>query len=156
MTRQDADWYLGQRAEALTMVLLTRREDLVIQQSRQDSGLDLVVEILRGDRPTGRVFGVQLKARTRPIVGEELPTEFRGGLVEQPFVTFPVCAFLFTMQDERGYYYWLNEPLLLDAVTPKLLHPELPRIRPLDTDSLDRIVSRVDQWYEALTTILAA
>ena len=60
-------WYIGERAEALARVYLTRRPDLLVKQEEADYGVDYIVEITKNNRPTRRIFGVLVKARIAPI-----------------------------------------------------------------------------------------
>lgn len=151
-------WYLGQRAEALAMVILTRRSDLKIQNlGGTDSELDLMVELTRDGRETGRRFGIQLKSRIDPVPEESARlAEWVSPTTPALPITFPVCAFLFTMRDEGAYYYWIAEPGVEDRSIPKLRRPTSPDLMPLDNPGLERLVTQVDRWYEALTVALAA
>lgn len=150
-------WYLGQRAEALAMVLLTARDDLRIRQVNDAHGLDLVVELIQDGRATGRVLGIQLLARVEPV---DIP----DGSADIPDIavldtlrnTFPVCGFLFTMRDEHAYYYWLSEPVIAEEQGPKLRQPSTVTLRPLNRESLGELLQAVNRWYEALTVALAA
>jgi hypothetical protein len=56
-------WYLDTRAEYLAIIHLSRRDDLVItkQPDAEEHGFDMLVSICQNQKPTGRVFGIQLK-----------------------------------------------------------------------------------------------
>jgi hypothetical protein len=62
---------------------------------------------------------------------------------------FPVCVFLYTMSDDRGYYRWVNEPVLRPRGKPTLRKPSVSEWNPLNDDELAHIVKAVDSWYAA-------
>lgn len=157
MTRAQP-WYIGERAEALARVYLTRRPDLLVKPEHKDYGVDYIVEIMKNSRPTRRAFGVQVKARVAPIVvgAESSRTTFRfvpdSWMAEIPF---PLCLFVFTMENDEGFYQWVVDPIITTD-GPKLhlnVHTELRR---LDDTALDHIVEQVNSWYDVLLKSLAA
>jgi hypothetical protein len=95
-------WYVGQRAEQLAILHLSRRDDLAITQfnSGQNYGLDLLVNICKNGKLTGRVFGVQIKARlSLRVISHGLldANEVKVNIGEIPIlkdIPFPVCLFL--------------------------------------------------------------
>jgi hypothetical protein len=153
-------WYVRQRAEALALVYLTRREDLVVRQEQKpDSGLDFIVEIVDHDRPTRRVFGIALTGTLASSVDEAGIVADAATVPHQPAVEqlpFPVCLFLFSVKDSRGFYKWLTEPLVTADGAPKLRLDVDGEFKKLDPKALGIIVTKVNQWYDALVTALAA
>lgn len=149
-------WYLGERAQALAYVYLTRRDDLRIQAPHHDThGIDLLVELLRSGRSSGRVFGVQLTAQVAPLLhpGARIPQPAEIAVDTFPF---PICLFFFTMQDNAGYYTWIAEPLIAESGQPRLRSGAGEPLATLDTSALEQIVARVQVWYDALAGELAA
>jgi hypothetical protein len=155
MSHHEKDWFLTERAQALAIVHLTRRDDLGISNAimAEDVGLDYLVTIKKGsDRPSIRKFGIVLRSAVGPTTEERLnkllqpamPGFLRGG--EYPY---PVCLFYFTMEDNQGYYTWIAEPLVTEGGRPQLLMRQEPDSRKLDRPALDAIVKRVDEWYDA-------
>lgn len=140
------------RAEDLAFVHLTRRDDLVVNRlASVNMGVDLLVTVTRGGAPTGRVFGVQVRAREAPVVdldalGANDPTEVRS-IADAPF---PLCQIVFTMRDDRGYVAWLKSPAPRPRRAPALEVATETDWSALDSDSLDGIVGAVDRWYDAL------
>ena len=57
-------WYIGLRSEALAIVYLTRRDDLIVSQPQAQGagGLDIIVTITKDGNSSGRMFGVELNA----------------------------------------------------------------------------------------------
>jgi len=111
--KQDLEDFINERAERLAIVYLTRRQDLMIERMTADYGLDFLVTILRDKMSTGRIFGVQVKGRDKAFQdrqqAEKLHSNEKTRLYLQD-VPFPVCLFLFTMEDDKGYYQWLKFP----------------------------------------------
>src|SRR2546423_9045969 len=107
--KNDKVWYIDQRAEALAFVYLTRRSDLLVHQQTGDYGYDFLVEIVRDQRATRRVFGVQVNARIDPIQNPKLFNLKHEARKELPF---PLCLFFFTMQTDQAFYTWITEPFI--------------------------------------------
>lgn len=153
-------WYVEQRATALALVYLTRRDDLVVRQEHErDYGLDFIVEIVDKDQPTRKVFGIQLKADTSITAEEAASDKFTSTLQDQQWLgklPFPVCLFLFSVKEGVGFYKWLTKPVVTADSTPKLQLNVTGEFNKLNTESLDTLVAEVNQWYDALVTTLAA
>ena len=151
-------WYIGERAEALARVYLTRRPDLLVKQEEADYGVDYIVEITKNNRPTRRIFGVLVKARIAPITvsaGDSLAAFHfmpEKWMVEIPF---PLCLFAFTMENDEGFYQWVVEPIVTDDGA-KLRQNIGKELSQLDNAALDRIVAQVNHWYDVLLKALAA
>lgn len=150
MTR-DMERFIAERAENLAVVCLTRRDDLLVSRtSTSDSGLGLLVTVRRDGVPTGRVFGVETKARMEalrePGAARVRPTAAESRRFQD--IAFPVCVFLFTMGDDQGYYRWLQEPVIGPNRQPALRMTDNGWTA-LDNGALARIVEAVDAWYDA-------
>lgn len=151
-------WYIGERAEALARVYLTRRLDLLVKHEDADYGVDYLVEITKNNRPTKRIFGVQVKARIAPITEGAQDDRESFHFVSEKWmeeIPFPLCLFVFTMENDEGFYRWVVEPIVTDA-GPKLRLNAGKELSRLDSAALDRIVAQVDQWYDVLLKALAA
>jgi hypothetical protein len=146
-------WYQDQRAEALAIVYLTRRQDLVVHQQKEDYGYDLLVEITRDSRLTKRVFAIQIKSKTEPIKVQKLIGVTFDEWRETPF---PLCLFFFTMRNDHAYYTWITEPIVTQDNRPKLRLNTEAHLFELDTLALDTIVAQVNHWYDSLFKELAA
>src|SRR5262245_60670999 len=145
MTDEAKELFLADRVRALAAVILTRRSDLTITETKQSTGLDFHVYIEREDKPMRLAFGVLLRGVTAPTTPENAnkvlgPTmgQFRG----MRKFTYPVCLFFFTMRDEKAYFSWLAEPILADG-TPKLVHHNNADCVELTDDLLAQIVERI-------------
>jgi hypothetical protein len=138
-------WYLDTRAEYLAIVNLSRRDDLVItkQPEAENYGFDFLVSICQNQKPTGRIFGIQIKA----VMSLELfyknsnPNEIQLNLTTfQPTdIPFPLYLLIFTMENDEGYYQWVNQPFP---------HPKDNLFKTLTRATLDNIIEEVNLWYD--------
>ena len=151
MSVDTQEWFVAERTRALAMVLLTRRDDLIVANAPPGVGLQFLVSISRDEGgPSVRQFGVFLRGTKSAVTAAHLDRVLRPTM--QSFLRigpfpYPVCLFHFTMDDDRGYYSWVAEPALTDD-GPRLLVHDGPHCRPLDTPALDEIVEKVDRWYD--------
>jgi hypothetical protein len=136
--------FIKERARLLAFVVLTRRDDVVVDRGGSHLGFDYLVSLGSNGTPTGRVFGVHVEGRD---VGQAALPLSRDP-VEAEDAPFPVCVFLFMMEDDRGYYRWLKEPVVARGRS-QLRKPADARWVDLDTAALGEIVGRVNQWYDA-------
>ena len=148
MNRQFKTWFARERARALATVLLTRRDELTVEDGRPDSGLDFTVSVSHGNRP----FGVAVAATISPVAPEAVAR------IVQPAVRavqtagafhFPVCIFFFTVKNDQGCYAWVYEPRLTSAGEPRLAVHHGAHCQPLDDAALETILASVNQWYDA-------
>jgi hypothetical protein len=152
------EWFVTERARALAMVTLTRRDDLVIQSAGQGIGLQFIVSITKekGEQST-RQFGVFLRGTKSAVTEAHLDKVLRPtlrSLLRQGQFPYPVCLLHFTMDDDQGYYTWVAEPAVA-AQGPRLLMHELAHCRKLDKAALDEIVDQVNRWYDAFFSQIA-
>jgi hypothetical protein len=143
---------------ARATVILTRRGDLTITETKRNTGLEFHVRIEREDKPMRLVFGVLLRGVMSPTTPESAnkvlgPTmgQFRG----MRKFTYPVCLFFFTMREEQDFFAWLAEPIV-NGTTPKLVHHDKANCVPLTNDLLDQTVEQIVAWYDAVEAVLIA
>lgn len=148
-------WYIGQRAEQLAYVYLSRRDDLVIAKQADDYGVDFLVSIVKDGQYTGRIFGVQVKAKLslQPVQqeGEEATDSFRLDISDSPVpidIPFPLCLFAFAMDKDEGYYKWIKKPTFSSEGRPELVLRQSNTFKKLTNAELDNIVAQVNLWYE--------
>lgn len=151
MTNESKELFIADRVRALATVVLTRRDDLAVAETKQSTGLDYHVYVEREDKPMRLAFGVLLRGVSSPVTAEDAnkvlaPTvgQFRGTRT----FTHPVCLFLFTMRDEHAYFSWLSEPRVTND-GPKLVHHDQANCVSLTDESLDGVVGQVVGWYDA-------
>jgi len=151
--------FLADRARALATVLLTRRDDLTIDEAPGDAGLDFLVHVRRDGKPVRPMFGVLLRAAVAPATVEQankILTPTVASFQRLGRFTYPVCLFFFTMREDQAFFAWLAEPILGEDGSPRLHPPKQADCRELDNDGLDAIVDRVLAWYDALEAELIA
>lgn len=148
------------RADLLSFLRLTDRPDVAVDRvPSREPGNDFTATLLENGSPTVKSFRVLFKG----ILGEvEQPSDLKARVTREirdtnpPDRLLPVCLFVFTMGDDRGYFTWLNEP-----------HPGSPRglrrrkasaacWRELDGTAMADIVAAVNAWYEAQRQAQAA
>jgi hypothetical protein len=158
VTNESKDQLIGERARALATIILTRRSDLTIVDTKKDTGLDFHVSIEREDNPMRLSFGILLRGVSTPVTAEHAnrvlgPTmgQFQG----MRKFTCPVYLFLFTMRDERGFFAWLAEPVVTGGA-PKLVHHDKVNCVELTDELLNEVVDRIVTWYDAVETMLIA
>lgn len=144
--------FVADRARALAVVYLTRRDDLIVTEETGDVGVDLWVTLNLEDNEGHRKFGVELRGSWAAVTADHankiLRTSMQRTLRYGPF-PFPVVVFLFTMENNQGWYTWAAEPVVSPAGDFELLQHADASCRPLDTEVIDRIVESVDRWYNA-------
>ncbi len=158
MTGEAKERFIGERVRALATVILTRRNDLTIAETKQSTGLDFHVHIEREDKPMRLSLGILLRGVSGPMTPEGAdrvlgPTmgQFQG----MRNFTYPVCLFFFSMRDEKAYFSWLAEPVLGEN-GPKLVHHARAHCEELTDERLDGAVESVVDWYDAVETLLIA
>jgi hypothetical protein len=158
MSKNDQEWFIGERSKALALMHLTRRKDLFVMTPGGDVGLEFIVSIAKEDGERSlRQFGVLLRGTKSPVKEEELNETLRPTLQSlQRLGQFPdpVCLLYFTMDDDQGYVTWVAEPKVVDN-TPRLLMHGDAHCRKLNRALLDEIVSLVDRWYDAFFARIA-
>jgi hypothetical protein len=158
MTNESKEQFLADQVRALATIILTRRGDLTILETRRDTGLDFHIYIEREDKPMRLVFGVLLRGVASPATIEQAneilgPTmgQFRG----MRKFTYPVCLFFFSVREERAFFSWLAEPVV-NGGAPKLVHHENANCVELTDEVLGQAIERIVGWYDAVETVLIA
>jgi hypothetical protein len=157
MTNEDRELFLSQQVRTLATIILTRRGDLTIMETKKDTGLDFHVYIDREDKPMRLVFGILLRgvmsavAERADKVLEPAMGQFRG----MRKFTYPVCLFFFTVRDEQAFFSWLAEAVV-NGSAPKLVHHDKASCVPLTDELLGRVIEQIVAWYDAVETVLIA
>ena len=159
MDKKFKEWFVAERARALALVLLTRREDLDVKETREESGLDYTV-YLKSEAAVGqRPFGVYVAGTMTPVTLDEANKQLKPVLRKVrtigPF-QFPVCVFYFTVKDDQGYYAWAYEPVVTEEGQPRLRPQVEAPCGELGNESLEAIVSAVKRWYDAFYSTITA
>jgi hypothetical protein len=149
---------VAERSRALAVIILTRRGDLTVAETKQDTGLDFHVSIEREDKPMRLTFGVLLRGVPSPVTAEQanaLLVATMGHFRGMRKFTYPVCLFFFTMREEQAFFSWLAEPVV-SAGAPKLVHHDKAECVPLTDGLQGRVVEQIVAWYDAVEAVLIA
>lgn len=155
MARKKPEWFMDLRLPSLAIVHLTRRPDLRVKQEARVAGkaLDLMVEIVDGEGPAWKRFGVYLQGTTSPVAIEQankaMSTSLRRFFDEYGEPTLPFCLLYFAVAEGRGFFTWIAEPLVKGGA-PTLKYHEKAELMALDQAALDRLVDRVNSYFEAI------
>lgn len=154
---------LEQRAIDLAMIFLTRDSRLEVMresfQGRSPFSLDLHVEITgKGGSRLGRAFGVEVLAHARcgvavkrlPGGSLRLATSLHRRLYETQrrlsAFPMPVIYLLFAMDNDRGFYGWLREPV--EKGHPRELEcSEVLYTQEIDSSTHRAVTDRILAWY---------
>jgi hypothetical protein len=158
VTNDSKEQVLGERVRALATIVLTRRGDLSVVETKKDTGLDFHVYIDREEKPMRLMFGVLLRGVPSPVTIDQAdkvlgPTlgQFQG----MRKFTYPVCLFFFAMREERAFFSWLAEPVVNSGV-PKLVHHDKANCVELTNELLDQVVEAIVSWYDSVEAALIA
>ena len=153
VTAHEREVLIEKRARALAMMLLTRRDDLLIEEVKDDIGLDCIVRFHSKGKAGLREFAVQVMGVWPATTKDDAEQALRPSLQKLkrcgPFLR-PVCLFFFTMENDGAWYTWVAEPIDAEGGNPVLRSPDAPDCRPLDKKSLKEIIERVDAWHDAI------
>ena len=147
---------IAKRVRALALMLLTRREDLLIDEVTGDIGLDYMARFQTVGKTGLREFGIALRGVWAAVTKEHADKVLRPSL--QKIMRFgpwsqPICVFFFTMEDDGAWYTWVAEPVEVDG-KPLLRSCDRPDCQTLDKKALDEIIERVDRWYDKMFSTL--
>src|SRR5437762_12337491 len=98
MSENKQAWFVAERTRMLALMHLTRRDDLVITETKgPDVGLNLFVTIRKGDGEKSlRQFGVILRGTKAPVTEEQLNKTLRPTMQSVQRTgqfPYPVCLF---------------------------------------------------------------
>lgn len=141
-------WFVGQRAESLALIFLTRKPTLHVQRMTADHGIDYLVAI---DGASSRYFGLQVKgaARMSNLVGKS------GHLlrsVAEPLQryardsAFPIALLAIDITSEAMLFGWIKAPA--KGRKPSSASQTIA-MRPATDEELNLAVQQVDDWYNS-------
>lgn len=158
MTNESKGQLLAEQVRALATIILTRRDDLTVVETKRDTGLELHVYIDREDKPMRLTVGVLLRGVTSSMTAKQVnkvlgPTmgQFKG----MRKFTYPVCLFFFTLREQQAFFSWLAEPIVTGGA-PKLAHREKADCVELTDELLNRAIEQIVAWYDAVEAVLIA
>jgi Domain of unknown function (DUF4365) len=147
-------WYIGVRAESLTLMYLTRRDDLIVSPQPEGYDLDCLVTISKSGNHSGRIFGIQIEAtvnNAKVTENDNKTFEIKQDLSSTDLISelpFPVCLFFWTLNNDEAYYKWVLEPVIETQNYPRLLFNQSHVFQKLTNEEIEKIVSNVNNWYD--------
>jgi hypothetical protein len=113
-----------------------------------------MVSLTKDDKYTGRVFGVEVKAlRSHKQVRQVSPNEDEFQIEVRQIgilkdIPFPLCLFVFTMDNDEGFYKWIKKPIYGTDKPSQLAVDETRTFKRLSNKALDDIIEEINSWYE--------
>src|SRR5262249_7671085 len=139
------------RARALAIMFLTRDPRLVVEETKDDIGLDLIVRFQHKHKDGIRQFGVEIRGALTAMTQEGANKALRAKFAQMkrygPF-PFPVYLFFFTMVETQAWYSVVMEPAVV-AGRATLRMIDHPDCQPLTNEAVDELTAQVDHWYDA-------
>jgi hypothetical protein len=152
------DKYVGERAELLAKLVLTRDKNLeaVPLSERADFGLDMIVRIhppiAHGDVLPH--FGVNILGTSIHLNDEDMATKVANlQWQDRPgksVYLFPTIVMLFSVDGDSGYYSWLLEPHVGKDRMPTLTKVSPLGMTKISKKTVDDIVEEVKDWFKAM------
>lgn len=146
------NWFVGQRAEDLAVVLLTRFPVSVTREVNGGRGLDLRITV-DPDKPGVREFGVEIKGtmQIRHFVDQRqrvLPEAIRGSRRMLKDCPFPVALMVFDVKTDNGFFGWLLAPVISESQAG-LTEVAPVSVEPATDDAIFRALSQIREWYRS-------
>ncbi|MDQ2688370.1 MAG: DUF4365 domain-containing protein [Armatimonadota bacterium] len=142
-------WYMGERAQNLAILALTDHSDVsVIPRSDANIGVSILANIRESGESVGRLFGVDVRAMLSGDLRALNLSLDKNSQLHYRDVPFPVCLFLFTVDNGWGYWGWIHQPAFGADGTPLLLRNEGIALKELDSAEVNNIVHAVTHWYD--------
>jgi hypothetical protein len=66
----------------------------------------------------------------------------------------PVLVLVYSVEEDHGYYAWAWEPSVDSSSSPNLRKPHSLSCTKINSDSLDKILSKSRSWHDALSQIV--
>jgi len=148
------NWFLAERTEQLATLYLTRRDDLAVIRQSNDATTDLLVSVKKNGRDIGRYFAVEVKGLMQ---SNDKEVKFNPNWVDEASlqdIPYPVCLFVFKMEDDSGYWKWLREPLPFSTQGGLKMNnsdqlKRLDNTKPSSTIELANIIDTINSWYDS-------
>lgn len=149
-------WLYSMRSEQLSIVYLTRRDDLRVIQPKHEYTPNLLVTLLENGRDAAHYMGVEAQGVSADAVRHASKrnqdnaeiARLRVDYAAYQDIPFPVCLFVFSMEDSRGYWKWIREPIFDAQGSGSLASNESKTLFPLTNDTVEQAVQTVRCWYE--------
>jgi nitrate reductase NapE component len=157
MKKSQIDDLVELRTHASAVVLLTGRDDLEVMECSRASGIDLLVSIRKDNHPTLRQFGLILFGHIKSFQSlKDVNRAVKSMLAKRARISsdvMPICVFSFAMTGSSGFFAWMFEPII-GGQGPKLRRNDELKPLKLDKEALADIVRTVDEYYDALNSVV--
>ena len=151
--------FLEERARALATVLLTRDPRVRVYESRSDSPYDLEVGLVSHGDAQGRMFAIELKAKTQLMsfgrrqrdgslkLNSQTVKLLKSASDRAKHLPFPLLFMLVPMETDDAYFGWLREPM---PGVVKLINGGIELAYFWRENTHTEIVNEVNGWYRQL------
>ena len=161
--------FVDRRTKALATVFLTsqariqeRTDEDFVRVFEVDAalGVDLMARVGTTASVQVVMFGLVLKGTIEPLPTTESATIFlnqqESRTQRSQVFPFPVIALLYSMDGDRGYFAWVNEPILVEENIRMVVRQKIECHPASGRQSLEEIVSRVRWWFESIHQVTSA
>ncbi len=151
----DAVWstFIAKRVKDLAVMYLTRRSDLEVKwPDNSEEWIDCIVEIKGKEKPSRRVFGVELRGTMSPVTDDHANKVLypsMQNILRRGEFPFPVFLLYFTMENNEGRFTWIAEPVVEEGKPVLKYHGEADT-RKFDKKVLDELAERINKWFDAM------
>ncbi|NYE61251.1 hypothetical protein FHW58_002458 [Duganella sp. 1224] len=140
-------WFIGQRADSLATMYLTRIPSLRIERLSSDMGIDYLVQV---DKHPTQFFGIIIKAsRTMRglIKDSSLSQKMVDELLKQTKnAVFPVALLAVDIKTEEMKFGWIN----FNSQSKSLKSLSTVDMQPASKETLQKALRDVRDWYAEL------
>lgn len=152
MSNATQAWFVGQRAENFAVAFLTRRSELSVERHEESTLPSFWIDYLVRGHSRGRFFGVEVQGteslpRKRNGSGSHVLRLSNGGYERFRVAPFPICLFVFHIDDGSGFYRWIREPVVTAGAVSTLKFVDSSEFNELDEGAMDGILERIATWY---------
>jgi hypothetical protein len=152
MTRSPA-WFIGQRAEGLAVVLLTRFPVTLSREADHTGQRPDLRVLVDPEKPGLREFGVEIKGtmHIRHVVDEHhcvRPQVLRASRRMLEECPFPVALMVFDVATDAGFFGWLLTPVIKGGKAG-LLKADPVSVEPATNERIANALSQIREWYAA-------
>jgi hypothetical protein len=150
MTKQEP-WFIAERSRWFASLVLTKCNDVKIRPDvGDDKAINLLVEILKGGKPTLRFFAVQIIPHVDLPSIKDADEQVLAHLGRNSLeAALPLCVFVIGVRKPEGIFRWVVQPVVEDGRA--LLHRDREAAwQTLDEAGATHLIGQVNAWYDAL------
>ena len=164
LSRQEAVPSATRRKNLLTQLGFSSRPGVSVLSldNEDDDGNDALV--LCPLEKAGKVkqlqpfFAIHVNRTSESLEDEQQATEFVAQLWKRALnrgnFLAPTLLFLFSTEDDRGYFGWVMEPKVDELLGATLTRITSPRMTAISKEAIDAVFDEVARWFKAMAEIL--